>query len=125
MTDNTKRVLGLVCLLLNIVLPWAMSLLLVGIGGIIYGAVQKERKFLRNGIAQLVISFSSLAIGFCWVFFLVFFASGGGIIAQDSPFMPLLILLPFMALCPGVPLGMYAWSVVDAVKLYRHSQSAN
>jgi len=124
MTEDTKRVLGLVCLLLNIVLPLAMSLLVVGIGGIIYGAVQKERKFLRNGIAQIVLSFSSLAIGFCWVFFLVLFALGSGTIAQDSPLVPFLIILPFLVFCPGLPLAMYIWSVFDAVKIYRHSQSA-
>ena len=124
MTDNTKRVLGLVCLLLNIALPWATSLLVVGIGGIVYGAVQKERKFLRNSIVQIILSFSSVFLAICSFFLFYFGLAASGAVSQDSPLPLLLVILIFPIFCPGVPLAMYAWSVVDAVKIYRHSQES-
>ena len=114
--------MGLVCLLLNIVLPLAMSLLVVGIGGIIYGAVQKERMFLRNGITQLAISLSWMLVGPCLLFFFLSSSMSGGGITADSPFQ---VILPSMAFLLSLPLAMYIWSVFDAVKIYRHSRSAN
>ncbi len=129
MTDKTKRVLGMVCMLVNIVLPWMTSLLVVGIGGIIYGAVQRDsepeaRRFLRNGIIQIVLSFSSVFLALCSVFLFYFGLAGSQAVSHDSPLPLLLLLLIFPIFCPGLPLAMYIWSVFDAIKIYKHSQEA-
>lgn len=124
MTDKSKRVIGLVCLLANIILPWAVGLMVVGLGRIVYGAVQSERGFLRNGITQLVLSFSSVGLAVCSVVLFYFGLLSIQALPQDSLLIILFVLLAFPLVCPGVPLGMYIWSVVDAVKLYRHSQES-
>lgn len=114
-------------MLVNIVLPWMTSLLVIGIGGIIYGTIQRDsdretRKFLRNGIVQIVLSFSSVFLALCSVFLLYFGLAATQAVPQDSPLPLLLLLLIFPVLCPGLPLAMYIWSVFDAIKIYKHSQ---
>jgi len=107
--DNKKTV-GLACLLVNIIAPVMTAGLLVGLGGVIYGATQKTadlsaEKYFKTGLIQLIASLASVVIAVCCV---------AGLSWAIVGIFGLVFYL--------VPVGMYVWSILDAVNFYRESQ---
>jgi len=117
---DTKKNLGFICMLVNILAPLFTGFAGVGIGGIIYGATQRTadpsaERFFRNGLIQLIASAGSLVLlVFCAV--LAFLLT-----AITLGFGAVLYIFVFILLLP--PLGMYIWSIIDAVNIYQHSQA--
>jgi len=108
-TDN-KKTMGLICMLVNILGPLITVGFGVGVGGIIYGATQKAtdpsaEKFFKNGLIQLIVAVS------CWILF-------GICTAVSFGFGLVVTWILFFG-----PAAMYIWSIVDAVNLYKHSQT--
>lgn len=71
---DSKKTMGLICMLVNILVPLFTGFAGVGIGGIIYGATQKTtdpstEKFFKNGLIQLIASAGSLVLLVCCAVF--------------------------------------------------------
>ncbi len=118
---DSRKTMGLICMLINILVPLFTGFAGVGIGGIIYGATQKTadpaaEKFFKNGLIQLIASVGSIVLFICCSFFILpaisAFTLGLGVV---------LYLFVFILLLP--PIGMYIWAIIDAIAIYQHSQA--
>ena len=118
---DSKKTLGLICMLVNILVPLFTGFLAVGIGGIIYGAIQRAEdpsteKFFKNGLIQLIASAGSLILLICCSAFAIPVITG-----ITLGLGVVLYIFVFILLLP--PLAMYIWAIVDAVNIYQHSQA--
>jgi hypothetical protein len=108
-------------MLVNILVPLFTGFLAVGIGGIIYGAIQRAEdpsteKFFKNGLLQLIASAGSLILLICCSAFAIPVITG-----ITLGLGVVLYIFVFILLLP--PLAMYIWAIVDAVNIYQHSQA--
>ncbi len=118
---DTKRNMGLICMLVNILVPLFTGFAGVGIGGIIYGATQKmadpaAERFFKNGLIQLIASVGSLVLLICCAVFALPIITG-----VTLGLGAILYLFVFILFLP--PIGMYIWAIIDAIAIYQHSQS--
>jgi len=121
MALDTKKNMGLICMLVNILVPLFTGFAGVGIGGIIYGATQKTadpsaEKFFKNGLIQLIASAGSLVLLICCSVFALPIITG-----VTLGLGAILYIFVFVLFLP--PLAMYVWAIIDAVSIYQHSQA--